>query len=250
LIFDRASRVVVLGGALVCLSGCPNPNAYTVPRTLDPGDVQILFAAEAYGFTDKVTTSSTTGTSTSRVSGATPLFPTIGIRYGLIEGLDVGARIENFETLAGDLKIRLMRGRFDVAVDPGLQALVQVATRPDGSTRNSGLFYLHTPLLLGWNVNDETTIVASPGLAYSIATAPFTTGNSTEHAGAQTEVLARLGLGIDVRTSDTVSIHPEVTCMRGFTSQESFLCVAGLGLNVGAQPNYDDMSLTPPGQSQ
>jgi hypothetical protein len=248
--FDRPSRVAVLGGALVFLSGCPNPNAYNVPRTLDPGDLQIVVAAEAYGFTDKVTTSSTTGTSTTRVSGATPLFPTIGIRYGLVEGLDVGARIENFETLAGDLKIRLFRGRFDAAIDPGLQALVEVASQPDGSTRNTGLFYLHAPLLLGWNVNDETTIVVSPGLAYSIATAPFTTGNSTEHAGAQTQVLARLGLGVDIRTSDTVAVHPEVTCMRGFTSAASFLCVAGLGLNVGAQPNYDDMSLTPPGQSQ
>jgi len=112
---DRLLRVVLLAAESLSLSGCPNPNAYTVPRTLEPGDLQLLGAAEVYAFTDRVTTSSGTSASTSRTTGATPLFPTLGVRYGLLDGLDFGARIENFETLAGDLKIRLLRGKLDIA---------------------------------------------------------------------------------------------------------------------------------------
>ncbi len=243
-----------LAGAVLCLSGCPNPNAYTVPRTLEPGDLQVVVAAEVYGFGTNIANPATAGSSppSSTVWGATPLLPTIGIRYGLVEGVDVGARFENFQSLAGDLKLRLLRGNLDMAIDPGLDAIYvdTEITNADTTTvtRNAGVFYLHAPLLLGLNFSDSLTLVASPGLAYAIATGPLAGASHAEQAGASTALLARLGLGVDVRTSDQLAIHPELTCMRGFNSAQSLLCIVGLALNIGAQANYDDLRPAQPSE--
>jgi len=251
---DGPSRMGALAGAVVCLSGCPNPNAYTVPRTLEPGDLQILVAAEAYGFSGKIASPATAGSSTpsSAVWGATPLLPTIGIRYGLVEGVDVGARFENFQSLAVDLKLWLLRGNLDMTLDPGLDAMYvdTEITNADTTTvtRNAGVFYLHAPLLLGLNLSDSLTLVASPGVAYAVATGPVAGASNAEQSGASTALLARLGFGVDVRTSDRLAIHPELTCMRGFNSAQALLCVVGLALNIGAQPNYDDLRLAQPAE--
>jgi hypothetical protein len=250
---DGPSRMGALAGAVVCLSGCPNPNAYTVPRTLEPGDLQVILAAEAYGFDAKIANPAPAGsTPPSTVWGATPLLPTIGIRYGLAEGVDIGARFENFQSLAGDIKLRLLRGQFDMAVDPGLDAIYVDTgiTNSDSATftRSAGVFYLHAPLLLGLNLSDSLTLVASPGVAYAIATGPLAGASQAEQAGASTALLARLGLGVDVRTSDRLAIHPELTCMRGFNSAQSLLCIVGLALNIGAQPNYDDLRPAQPSE--
>jgi hypothetical protein len=251
---DGPSRMGALAGAVVCLCGCPNPNAYTVPRTLEPGDLQIVLAAEAYGFGTRIAgpASAASSNPTSTVWGATPLLPTIGIRYGLAEGVDVGARFENFQSVAGDVKLRLLRGLLDMAVDPGLDAIYVDTgiTNPNSTTvtRSAGVFYLQAPLMLGLNFSDSLTLVASPGLAYAIATGPLAGASHAEQAGASTALLARLGLGVDVRTSDRFAIHPELTCMRGFNSAQSLLCVVGLALNIGAQANYDDLRPAQPAE--
>lgn len=235
-------------------AGCPNPNAYTVPRTLDPGDLQFNVAGEAYGFTTRLATpaNGTTPPSTRLADGVTPMLPTFGVRYGLVEGLELGVRVENFLSLASDLKIRLLKGRVDLAADPGAQAIYISAqtTNPDGTpaTHAAGAFYFHAPLLVGLNLSDAVSLVASPGVAYAVGTNAIPSASSAEQAGASNEVLARLGLGADFRVSEHIAVHPEVTCMKGFTTTRTLICIAGVALNLGAQPDRSD--LEPAGSSQ
>jgi hypothetical protein len=227
--------------AALLLCGCPSPNTYTVPRTLEPGDLQLNAAAEVYAFSGDVAASSSSGgmVSTSRGTGATPELPTVGIRYGLVDGVDVGARFANLDSLAGDVKIRLLRGTLDLALDPGFQAIDVTATGSDPS-QSIGVFYLHAPLLVGLNLSDTVTLVASPGFAYSIETAtPNGDGNSVR-AGAQTEAWVRFGLGVDIRTSQNFAWHPEVTCLNSLGGSDTLVCIGGLGVIVGPQPTYGD----------
>jgi hypothetical protein len=228
----------VVSAAVVTLCGCVSANTYTVPRTLDPGDVQVQVAGEAYAYSSRVTTPSSDGgsPSTSTVSGATPVLPTLGVRWGVADGLELGVRIANFESLAGDAKVRLLRGTFDLAVDPGLQ-IMYVPT----STHEFGLFYFFLPLLLGVNVSDDVTLVAAPGVAYSIATASSTDADKASRAGGSTDAKATFGFGVNIRSSDKLAFFPEVTCMKGFGVSNAILCMAGCALNIGGQPSYPEL---------
>ena len=49
MILGRERLAVASAGLVFLLAGCPNPNTYTTPRTLDPGQVQWQVAAEVIG---------------------------------------------------------------------------------------------------------------------------------------------------------------------------------------------------------
>ena len=53
--------------------------------------------------------------------------------------------------------------------------------------------------------------------------------------------LGRLGGGVNIRVSKKFSIQPEVTFMRAFNDSSALFWMAGLGFNVGAQPDYSDL---------
>ena len=177
----RPLSIATLVATSFLLCGCPNPNLYTTPRTLNPGDVQFQVAAEAFGATLQSTSTvtnadGTTSPQTTSVSVFTPTVPTIGVRIGVADGFEVGARIANFDTLAGDLKIRLLKGTLDLAIDPGLQFIyLGSITTSDGNGNSTsasvGIMYFHVPLLVGFNVSPTVSLVASPGFVYALATA-------------------------------------------------------------------------------
>ncbi len=229
MLLDGRSRIALCIGAVSMLCGCPNPNTYTVPRTLDPGRVQVSVAPEVYGATFN-------GTGGSSLSVVTPVLPTVGVRIGLVDNFELGVRAPNLDSLAVDGKILLLRSTVDIALDPGLQAFFVGSS--DGSV---GVFYFHLPVLVGLNLSDKLTLVASAGTVYSVATATVNTSDTAEQGGSATGVLARLGLGVDIRVTKRFALHPEVTFMKGFGDTSSLLFVAGLGLNFGAQPNYSDL---------
>ena len=60
----RAASAVVWPLAALLLCGCPNPNTYTTPRTLDPGKWQLTVAPEALGFSYNGYTTTANGVST------------------------------------------------------------------------------------------------------------------------------------------------------------------------------------------
>jgi hypothetical protein len=47
------------------------------------------------------------------------MIPSFGIRYGLIDGVEIGAHLQNLDSLEADAKIRLLKGTLDLAIDPG-----------------------------------------------------------------------------------------------------------------------------------
>ncbi|HXN32829.1 MAG TPA: hypothetical protein VN894_13250 [Polyangiaceae bacterium] len=237
---DWRLRMLICAGTMFFLCGCPNPNTYTVPRTLDPGGFQFSVAPEVYGFSLKTNTpidnAGNVTSATSTASFFSPTLPTVGIRYGVVNNFEIGARAPNLDSLAFDGKVQFVRGAVDLAVDPGAQAFFVGST--DGSV---GVFYLHLPLMVGLNLSDKVTLVAAPGIVYTVATATVNASNSSQQAASASGVMARLSVGVDIRVAKRIALHPELTFLRAFDSTETLLYIFGFGLNFGAMPNYSDI---------
>src|ERR1019366_3340910 len=152
---DRLTRIAGAFAAPLLLCGCPNPNTYTTPRTLDPGKVQWQIAPEAIGVNYNQTVNGTT----QSASAILPMVPTFGARVGMVDGFDMGFRLTNLDSASVDGKIRLVKSQFDVALDPGLQGFYVSA---NGTA--AGVLYMHLPVLLGLNLSENVSIVASPGV--------------------------------------------------------------------------------------
>jgi hypothetical protein len=242
-----SKSVLVSLPAAFLLCGCPSPNNYTVPRTLDRGQVQWQVAAEFIGvsYNQPTTTTNANGTTSTQnqnVSASAPMLPTFGARIGLADGFDLGLRVANLDSLGIDGKIRLLKGRFDLAVDPGIQGYY--VTVDDVSL---GVVYLHLPLLAGINFNKDITLVLKPGIIYSVATASASSGSGVEGVASSTGVFGDFGAGFDFRIGKRFSIHPEVTVMPQFgASNNALVWVGGVGFNIGAQPDYSDLDDSAP----
>ncbi|MGH7439885.1 MAG: hypothetical protein ACRENE_29710 [Polyangiaceae bacterium] len=188
----------------------------------------------------------------------------------MLDGFELGMREQfNFGALAMDAKVRLLKGRLDVALDPGFQAMYAA----DGSPT-----YFQAAVLLGVNVWDWLSVVLSPGFAYataaswplSVISAPtpnlFGPGSVGSGGGGTLEAspmgaldaasgaMARIGCGVSFRVARRFAIHPEVTLLKP-VHQTVLVAVVGIGFNFGAQPDYSDLAgipsapLTPAGSS-
>src|SRR5580704_1525503 len=244
MILSRVGLAIASAELVFLLAGCPHPNLYTTPRTLDPGQVQWQLAAEVIGVDYSARYGSTDASGNlikTKVSSAWPMFPTFGARVGVVEGLEIGLRAPNLEPLAGDAKIRLLKGPLDVALDPGLELYY-------GSANGSGfaVVYLHAPVLFGINLSEKVSLVLSPGLVYADNTASGVVSSGVAGSSTAEGFMARLGAGFDFRVNRKLAIHPEVTLVRQFTgSQDLLLCVGGIGFHFGAQPDYSDLARAP-----
>jgi hypothetical protein len=235
----RLLGIIPCAGVLLLLTGCPNPNLYTTPRTLNPGDVQVQVVPEVIGVGYNQTTTTATGqTTTQGTSAVLPMVPTAGVRVGVADGFDFGARLTNLSTLSLDGKIRLIKGSVDLAVDPGLQGVYY-----SFNNETAGIIYFHVPLLVGFNLSENSTIVLVPGFVYAAATATVNNSNGgVNGVSSATGAMGRLGLGLDVRVSKKFAIHPEVTVMHQFSDLNAYIFVGGFGFNIGAQPDYSDLA--------
>jgi hypothetical protein len=230
---DRLTRIAGAFAAPLLLCGCPNPNTYTTPRTLDPGKVQWQIAPEAIGVNYNQTVNGTT----QSASAILPMVPTFGARVGMVDGFDMGFRLTNLDSASVDGKIRLVKSQFDVALDPGLQGFYVSA---NGTA--AGVLYMHLPVLLGLNLSENVSIVASPGVVYAVVTSTTNSGSGVQGAATASGLFGRLGVGMDFRTSKTFAIHPEITFMRQFSDIDALIYVFGIGFNIGAQPDYSDLA--------
>jgi hypothetical protein len=225
------ARAVLLVGSLAGLAGCPNPNSYTTPRTLPPGKVQLQVAAEVLGTQFSVNDG-------PQQEIVLPMLPTVGARIGALEGFDVGVRLQNLDSLALDGKVRLLKGRIDLAVDPGVQGFYSNVNGGGGA----GVMYVHLPLLVGWNVSRSVSIVASPGAVFADITKMDESGATGATATVtNTGWFARFGLGVSIRAYKDLSIQPEITAIQQTSGAFETLWVAGVGFNVGAQADYSDV---------
>jgi hypothetical protein len=235
-------HVIAVCGAGVFLCGCPNPNTYTTPRTLDPGKWQFTVAAEALGYSYNAYTTTTNGASTNvgSASGFVPMVPSFIARVGVADGFDLGIHASNLDSLGLDGKIRLVKGTFDLALDPGVQGYYY--SFGTGSTSESlGVVYFHAPVMLGVNFSQDVSLVLTPGFVYGLATASVSSSNATQNASGASGAIARGSVGLDIRVSPKLALHPEVTVMKSFENAETLLYIVGFGFNIGAQPDFSDL---------
>ncbi|AUX21247.1 hypothetical protein SOCEGT47_017270 [Sorangium cellulosum] len=227
--------VVVLGSLLL---GCPNPNSYQTPRTVEPGKISHSVSLESFGYIGETAAAvdPETGavTETRTTSGFLPTLPSYQLRAGLTDMLDIGAHVHNLSSMGFDLKVNPVRGVFDLAVDPGAQYFY--VTSGESSVH---VLYLHAPLMLGVNPTDWFSIVVTPGVTYGLVSGEFSTEDEDSAATAD-GLLVRGGLGLQFRVSEGFAIHPEITMMKSLEGS-GLVYNFGLGFNFGALPSYKDL---------
>ncbi|MGE3673700.1 MAG: hypothetical protein AB7K71_28780, partial [Polyangiaceae bacterium] len=132
--------LLLVAGASLCLTACPNPNLYQTARTTPKGKLGYSVAAEGLGFETK-STDEDTGASVRSETNFVPLPPTFMLRYGLSDELDMGFHVYNFVSPGFDLKYNFLKDAVDLAIDPG----VQVFTGSSGN-EDFTVLYGHLPL--------------------------------------------------------------------------------------------------------
>jgi hypothetical protein len=221
------------------LCGCPDPNTYTTPRTLPRGRVQGLIAPE--GIAVVYPTRAPSGGTASPQNVILPAPPTLGLRVGGADNLDVGVRLDQLQAFAFDFKLRLFQGRFDAAIDPGAQVCFL-----DQELLG------HLPLLLAWNVAESVSLVVAPGLMFaSGATSTTQFGSLFVMDGVSAPgTFGRVGGGVNLRLGNNFALQPEVTGVQQFGVAGPLVLLAGVGILIGAQPDYSDLGPHPPAASQ
>jgi hypothetical protein len=92
------------------------------------------------------------------------------------------------------------------------------------------------------NFSQDVSLVLTPGVVYGLATATASSTNATQNASGTSGFIARGSVGLDIRVSPKLALHPEVTVMKSFQDAETLLYVVGFGFNIGAQPDYSDLA--------
>ncbi len=250
-------RKHILGGGLLLASsllmGCPNPNTYGTPRTVQKGQISHTVALEGiyvtYDQTKIVTTRQADGTTTTTTtkqsdSAGLPMLPSYQLRYGITDNMDFGVGIKNFDSLQGDFKFNFLKSEtVDLAIDPGLQYIG--AFTKDGSAH---LFWIHLPLLAGINLSDNFSITGSLGAVAGVVAGNVGTGSQSGAYSSGSAFLLRAGLGLNIRTSKDFALGPEVTVMRAFNDESALYFVGGLGFTFGKHQHFKDTA-PPPGSA-
>ncbi|WP_437488973.1 hypothetical protein WME75_09820 [Sorangium sp. So ce1014] len=232
-----ALPAVLLFGSLLC--GCPNPNSYGTPRTVEPGKVSHSVSLESFGYIGEIEevaddpSTAEIETAKRTTSGFLPTLPSYQLRAGLTDMLDIGAHVHNLSSFGVDLKVNPLRGVFDLAVAPGLQYFYLSANEA-----SVHIVYLHAPLMLAVNPADWFSIVVSPGVTYGLASGDLS--DDDEAAASADGLLLRGSLGFQFRTSDRFAIHPEITMMKSLEGP-GLVYNFGIGFNFGALPSYKDL---------
>jgi hypothetical protein len=247
----RWAAFVAAGGALFS-TGCPNPNTYQSARTIPAGEVAHTFGFETMRARVKLTQTRVASDGTETQSSGTttttvPTPPTYMLRVGALERLDFGLRLANMSSLGLDAKFNFVRGLFDVALDPGMQFYrVRISSGPEGNFTDDGAVvgnvgWLHAPLLLFINATPSIGFGLTPGISYAWASTDFQASDDIEVAVTHEGPSARLGIAVNVRTSERFSLQPELTMLRGLDDEANRLVFFGLGMNFGSLPDRSDL---------
>jgi len=233
----RALALGVVAAALLC--GCPNPNLYGTPRTVEPGAASHTVSIE------------TVGVLGARGKDYSPTVPSYTVRIGLAPRLDLGIRAANFTSGAADLKWNFYRSKWlDVAVAPGGQYFFD---------RANDVHYVHThlPVMFGINIGYDATIVLVPGFGVQLASRevgiasrppadcnpdapkpPCLAGGEMTRLLGGTTPFFRMGVGFNWRMFDNFAVQPELTIMRQFPAYDGWMINAGLGVSFMNLPKY------------
>jgi hypothetical protein len=229
-------RLGALGAMAALCTGCPNPNTYGTPRTTPVGKISHTVAAEGFHYG----VDSTNRPGGTQFSGTAPTLPTYQLRVGVLDTLDIGARIANLSSFGGDVKWNFIKSDvFDMAIDPGFQVF-HLSTSSGGVSTSNTEFYGHVPLILGINVADSVSIVPTAGITYALSSASVSSSDASGAASAD-GIMLRGGLGFNFRISPKFAMQPEVTYLKLLnksTDPAISWVIFGLGFNFGALPEY------------
>lgn len=233
-------------GAAVCssllmavsLAGCPSFNMYGTARTVRPGRVQGGAAIEGLG---AVATAAPASGGTGG-SFFAPTLPSVMLRVGVHDRVDLGFRIAGLSSLGFDTKVNFVRSpTIDLAINPMIQGgyFGVAGTGSSGSgSAGFGVLYMHLPLVLGINANDVFSLLVNVGPSGIVA---FGGSSSSSSSGSVTSVasgtgfLLRAGIGANIRPLRVFAIQPELTFAYSFTGQ-TLLFLPGIGFTFGAHP--------------
>ena len=240
--------LLVVGLGLLA-TGCPNPNLYGTPRTIPGGKLAGFAALEGVGYsvrTKAIIAPNAFWNPSRNYSGFFPQAPTLGFRVGIVDRVDVGARLTGFTTPGADLKLNFLKtDAFDMAADAGIEYAPAIATR------------VHLPLLAGINFSRQISLVLLPGVMYAKSNADDLLSSSSTFrtitgAGGW---YWRFGLGVAFRTAkNNIAFQPEVTVVKAFKQEKDplfesvMLYNLGFGFVFGSLPDYGppEEPATPP----
>jgi hypothetical protein len=233
----RSRAGLPLAAAACAAFACVNPNTYATPRTVPPNRLDFLVAPEVSGFGGELD-------GASEFARLVPTLPTIGVRYGLSERWDIGGRFSNLTGTSADIKWNPVRtAAFDLALAPGLQFYevfgVGDSDVDNPSDESISVLIVHLPLMAGLNLSRSLSLVPTLGVSYAFAPDPPLGASDIELSQVVHGAFARAGLGIDLRLSDAVALHPEATALYGIGEMDGYLVyMVGLGFVFGALPEY------------
>jgi len=193
-------------------TGCFSYNTYTTPRTLAPGKHEVVIAPEV-GFEQQEHPTPREPFATSRTRTLSGGLPTATWRGGLTDNLDMSLGLRRFFTASADLKLELLRGKIDMAVQGSVQ--LPLMTKQFGFAPG-----LDVPLLLGFNAGDNLTFLLSPGLGAAYRPRP---------SAGTSEVYGRLGAGVRIRLNKSTALQPEITGLYDMDRKHPQF-TAGLGM--------------------
>lgn len=223
-------------------TGCPNANTYGTARTTPKGEISHSISAEGFGAQVEYTRVDSTGqTREDKANVFVPLPPSYHLRVGASDSVDLGFHVYNMSSLGFDGKVNLLKGRVDLALDPGVQWYRYSYSVGSEDRTSVNVVYLHGPLLIDFNVNQTLSFVVTPGVEYAYVSSDVDGDGELDVAVGSDGVFARMGLGIDIRASKKFAVHPEVTVFRNFREETALLYMAGIGFNFGNLPSFDDV---------
>lgn len=200
--------------------GCPSPNTYATPRTVEPGEVAHSTALEVVDFTEE-------GGGGGGI--VNPLVYTM--RVGVADRVDLGLRLSAMLSAGADVKWNPIRGPVDVALNPGFQLV------PGHSNESPTSGYVHVPLLVGLNFSRSSSLILAPGITRGVGE-PWLSSGWEQPSVIADRTFMRLGAGWNQRVTDGFAIQPEVTILKTFASPEITTYTVGLGFNFGALPKF------------
>jgi hypothetical protein len=214
------NRKLVLPLALLVLAGCPSLSTLQTPRTVPPGDLRVAVGAEAVG------------APTSDGNLTAPQIE-LGLRYGLSENWDIGAKLYGLGLELG-VKYQFLRGDFDAALAPAASFIAFSTKNSAGDKVSAQVFYLHVPLLFGANLNDVVTFAFGPKFLYAVVNASGTSSGTSSSATASGAMLGGY-VGLPLRLGRAFWLAPEINVYKPFASS-GVLWQGGLAFLFGGVP--------------
>lgn len=204
--------VTLVAGAWGC-AGCLSSTSFGTARTVAPGEIAHQVGITAFVRPDD--------------GGDATLYPfpipSYGLRAGITEDVDVGARASLVGQLSMDAKwTALETSLVELAIGGAVWAAIY-PTRSDGE-ESALMTGVELPLIAGLNVTRFLSLVAHGGPGYALVPASGVGG-----------VVLRAGGGVAFR-GDGFVIQPEVSTLIDTARGETIDVAAGVGLMLGAVP--------------